>query len=121
MSEWPPTLDTVRAELKREPGDTVDDVLLGRTLDAAVALVQRVRSASFNFDGDPDSPLPAPTEDIVLGTVRLAIRWHQRRRSPDGLVALGGQLGSARVPSFDPDIERLLGLGRYRGPRGAFA
>ncbi|MGE0359015.1 MAG: hypothetical protein AB7P08_19075 [Burkholderiales bacterium] len=120
MPEWPPSLEAVRAELKREPGDTADDGLLGRRLDAAVALVERVRGSSFNFAGDPDSPLPAPTSDIELGTLRLAIRWHHRRLSPDGLVNLG-ELGSARVPSYDPDIERLLGLGRYRGPRGAFA
>jgi hypothetical protein len=31
-------------------------------------------------------------------------------------VDLGNDLGSARVPSVDPDIERLLGIGRYRGP-----
>ena len=27
-----------------------------------------------------------------------------------------GELGSARIPSFDPDIEALLGVGRYRPP-----
>jgi hypothetical protein len=26
------------------------------------------------------------------------------------------ELGAARIPSFDPDIERLLKIGRYRGP-----
>lgn len=120
MSEWPPTLSAVRAELKREPGDTADDALLGKALDSAVAFVERVRGPSFNFAADPDSPLPPPTSDIELGTVRLAVRWHTRRRSPDGLLNLG-ELGTARVPSFDPDIERLLGIGRYRGPKGAFA
>lgn len=56
-----------------------------------------------------------PTEDLFLGTIRLAHRWHVRRRSPDGLVNMS-DLGTARVPSFDPDIERLLGIGRYSGP-----
>lgn len=56
----------------------------------------------------------APTPDLILGTLRLAGRWHTRRRSPDGLVSMA-ELGAARVPSFDPDIERLLKIGRYRG------
>lgn len=60
----------------------------------------------------------APTPDLHLGTLRLAGRWHTRRRSPDGLVAMA-ELGAARVPSFDPDIERLLKIGRYA--RAVFA
>jgi hypothetical protein len=27
-----------------------------------------------------------------------------------------GELGTTRVPSVDPDIERLLGIGRFRAP-----
>lgn len=55
-----------------------------------------------------------PPPDLHLGTLRLAGRWHTRRRSPDGLVAMA-ELGMGRVPSFDPDIERLLKIGRFRG------
>ncbi|MGL5909489.1 MAG: hypothetical protein ACRCZP_05775, partial [Phycicoccus sp.] len=91
------------------------DAALTDVLDAAVATVERVRGGSLNFTGDPLSLLPGPGADVALGTVRLAGRWHVRRRSPDGLVA-ASELGSTRVPSFDPDIERLLGLGRYRSP-----
>ncbi|MBB2500264.1 hypothetical protein H5411_14160 [Amycolatopsis echigonensis] len=52
---------------------------------------------------------------MSLGTVRLAAREFARRRSPEALIDMG-ELGSARIPSFDPDIERLLGIGRFRGP-----
>jgi hypothetical protein len=109
---WPPTLD----ELKLDMGvdDDRDDDRLGQVLDAAVAFVVRVRPR-FNYEADPDSALPAPPADIQLGTVRLAGRWHSRRRSPDALVDMA-EMGASRVPSFDPDIERLLGIGRYRGP-----
>lgn len=111
---WPPEL----ADLKRDLGieDTRDDATLGDQLSAAIAFVERVRQGAFNFAGDADplSSLPSPHEDLILGTVRLAGRWHTRRRSPDGLVNMGSELGSTRVPSFDPDIERLLGVGRYR-------
>lgn len=56
--------------------------------------------------------LPAPDADLVLGTLRLAGRWHTRRRSPDGLVGVG-ELGSTRVPLVDPDIQQLLRIGRW--------
>ncbi|MFF5992585.1 head-tail connector protein [Prauserella flavalba] len=112
---WPPELDDLKDDLGAEyrQGSDPADARLERCLDAAVAFVQRVRS-SFNYDGDPLSELPAPTADLELGTIRLAGRWYTRRRSPDGLVAMA-ELGQARVPSFDPDIDRLLGIGRYRG------
>lgn len=108
---WPPTVDDLKDELNIPLDDTRDDERLQRTLDAAVAFVQSVRTR-FNYDGDPLSTLPAPTADLVLGTLRLAGRWHTRRRSPDGLVAMAEQ-GSARVPAFDSDIEKLLRIGRY--------
>lgn len=109
---WPPDL----AALKVDAGvpDDRDDARLQQVLDAAVGLVERVRP-TFNYAGDLDSELPAPTEDLALGTLRLAGRWHTRRRSPDGLVA-AGEFGTSRVPAFDADIERLLGIGRYAGP-----
>ncbi|WP_435582916.1 phage head-tail connector protein [Amycolatopsis thermoflava] len=112
MMSWPPELTELKADLKI--GDDRDDVVLQRQLDASVTFVQRVQPG-FNYDDDPTVDLPEPDADLVLGTVRLAGRWFTRRRSPDALVAMG-ELGSARIPSFDPDIERLLRIGRYRGP-----
>lgn len=110
---WPPLLDELKLDLKVD--DARDDARLQTMLDAAVAFVERVRRGAFNFDGDLASTLPDPTADLRAGTLRLAGRWHTRRRSPDGLVAMA-ELGAARVPSFDPDIERMLGIGRYRRP-----
>ncbi|PRX48680.1 hypothetical protein B0I33_104498 [Prauserella shujinwangii] len=112
---WPPTLDALKDDLGSEykQGSDRADSQLERCLDAAVRFVQRVRP-SFDYDGDPLSDLPAPTPDLELGTIRLAGRWYIRRRSPDALIAMG-ELGSARVPSFDADIDRLLGIGRFRG------
>jgi hypothetical protein len=110
---WPPTLDELKLDAKVD--DDRDDARLQLVLDAAVALVERVHRERFTFAGAPGPELPAPPDDLELGTLRLAYRWHVRRRSPDGLVAMG-ELGSSRVPSFDPDIERLLRLGRYAGP-----
>lgn len=115
---WPPSLEELKVDQRvasSEPTYTRDDAALQVALDAAVAFVERVRAGSFDFTADPVSTLPDPTADLQLGTIRLALRWHTRRRSPDGLVDMA-ELGAARIPSFDPDIERLLGIGRFRGP-----
>ena len=113
---WPPTLAALKVDMKVDEDDTADDDRRSEDLAAAVAFVGRVRAASFNFAGDLDSALPDPTADIELGTKRLAARWYLRRRSPDAIVQLGQEMGASRVPSFDPDIDRLLGIGRFAGP-----
>jgi hypothetical protein len=69
----------------------------------------------LNYTEDPLSTAPAPDADVVLGTVRLAGRWHDRRRAPNGQVAMG-DLGTTSVPSVDPDISRLLRIGRFSPP-----
>lgn len=125
MIIWPPQLRDVRRELERETGDTADDVLLQIALDAAVDKVAELRKGDFTFAavlpapvtvaGVTTYPPPLPGPSIALGTVRLAVRFHTRRRSPDAMVDMG-ELGSARVPRFDPDIDRLLGIGIWAGP-----
>ncbi|MEC3975091.1 hypothetical protein [Amycolatopsis sp. H20-H5] len=112
MSTWPPTLATLKLDQKVKDADERDDQRYQSNLDAAVAFVERVRPR-FNYTADPLSRYPAPTADLVLGTIRLAARWYTRPRSPDGMVNLGADLGSARVASFDPDIDRLLRIGRH--------
>lgn len=113
MAGW---LTLVEFKDEYDVDDDRDDTRLQRVLDAAVVFVERVRKGHFNFEGDPMSELPAPSADLKLGTMMLAQRWHTRRRSPDGLVAMA-DMGSARVMSFDPDIDRLLRLGRHARPR----
>lgn len=116
---WPPELPELKDEMNIAQDDERDDTRLYRTLVAAVAVVQRLREGDFNFtDTEDEADLPVPDADIVLGTLRLAWRWHTRRRSPDALVAMA-DLGSARVPAFDSDLEQLLGIGRHREPRVA--
>ena len=112
---WPPPLDELKVDMKIESTDTRDDARLQATLDAAVAFVERVRP-EFNYTADALSDLPDPTADLRLGTLRLAWRWHTRGRSPDMLIQLA-EMGASRVPSFDPDIERLLRIGRHQKAR----
>jgi hypothetical protein len=112
---WPPTLAELKDDLGKDVDDTRDDDRLTLVLDAAVEFVAWARCDSYNFDGVLDSDLPDPSRAIHLGTLRLAGRWHTRRRSPDGLINMK-EFGQANVPSFDIDIDRLLGLGRFAKP-----
>lgn len=115
--EWPPALEALKLDLGIEEDDDRDDERLKLMLAAAVSFVERVRPR-FNYQANPIVEHPEPTADLALGTIRLAGRWHTRRRSPDGLVQMA-ELGAARIPSFDPDIERLLGVGRFAPARFA--
>lgn len=116
---WPPDLAALKDDLGEEyVTSDRDDTRLQRCLDAAVAFVERVHDGEFDFDAESASAsesspaLDPPDDDMELGTIRLAGRWYIRRRSPDGLVDMG-QMGSGRVPSFDPDIDRMLRIGKY--------
>jgi hypothetical protein len=110
---WPPELQ----DLKDYVGvsDNRDDATLAAALQAAVDYVSGVLAGSYNFTGDVLSVLAEPGAAVVQGTLLYAFRLHNRRRSPDGTVDMG-ELGTARIPSNDPDIERLLGIGRWRPP-----
>lgn len=109
-------LEDLKTEMDIDPSDTRDDARLETALAAAEAFVERVRRGEFNFDQDPESDLPAPTADVRLGTLMLASRLNTRRRSPDGMVSMSEQ-GTASVVANDPDIARLLRIGRHARAR----
>lgn|SRR5687767_3900760 len=113
------TLDEFINELDEEAMDAedlsaADRQRLDRVFDAAVEFVERVHLGRFNFTGEP-STLPLPGKQFKLGTCMLARRWHTRRRSPAMLVS-AADMGAARVPWVDEDINRLLRLGRHAIP-----
>lgn len=107
-----PTLEGLKNDADLDLTDTTLDDVLQFQLDSVIDYVQRCRS-DLNYDGDIANPNPAPGADFVLGVYRLAIRWNTRRRSPEGLIT-AGDLGTARIPAYDADIERMLGIGRFR-------
>lgn len=123
MYTWPPQLADLKHDLKI--GDSRDDARLQSQLDAAIEFVEDKRAGDFDFSGRPPTidtdlsdaivPLPVPGHRMCLGAIRLAGRWYNRLRSPDGLVDMG-DAGSVRIPTVDPDIEQMLGIGRYREP-----
>ena len=112
---WPPELDDLKIDNGVSLDDHRDDEKLGQVLAAAVAFIETVHEETFTFSGSPTDELPAADVTLGLGTVRLAFRWHTRRRSPDALVSMS-EMGAGRVPSFDPDIDRMCRLGRFAPP-----
>lgn len=113
---WPPKVE----DLMIDQGWSTEDLKTGdlefyqTQLDAAVSFVERKRPL-INYTGDLSSLNPEPDPDLFLGTIRLAARWVSRRRSPDATVSFG-ELGTGRVSAYDPDIERLLRIGRQSPP-----
>lgn len=118
MATWPPVLADLKLDKGLEAEDVRDDTVYQSMLDAAVEFVEGAREGDFDFEDDPLSELPEPTTTLCLGTIRLAVRWYDRRKSPDGGVVMG-DMGTSYIPSIDPDISRMLGIGRYAPPRFA--
>lgn len=96
--------------------DIADEVMSGAVADEAWAGAVDA-AAEWVEDTRPDvtyTDQSTAGARIRLGTARLAQRWHARRTSPMG------QAGFADFPAGilreDPDIAKLLGIGR----RGKF-
>lgn len=50
---------------------------------------------------------PVVPADVVMATLLMASRLFKRKDSPEGVSGFG-EFGAVRVPTNDPDIERLL-------------
>jgi hypothetical protein len=100
----------VKAALGRSiAGGTDQDLEDARK--AAATFVERRRPDLVWLDAT-DQDVPA---DVWLGAVLLTNRLLARRGSPQGVAELG-EFGPAHVARTDPDVERLLGIGRYGKP-----
>jgi hypothetical protein len=108
---WPPLAETLD-DLKVAAG-APNAAAIERRVDAAASWVQAHRPDLFPA-GAP-APTEAPSDDIGLGTVMLACRLVARTGSPLG-VATFAEFGPSSILRLDPDIERLLGLGRNATP-----
>lgn len=86
--------------------DALDDVTA-----AAAAYVERVRPDLTTGQEDPSYDAPA---DVKLGAAMLGARLYERRGSLLGAAASIGYDEAGAVVSGDPDIERLLQVGRHR-------
>ena len=103
------TVEGVKAWLKIT--DSADDELIGWSLSATLAHVRRL---PFIYrQPDPDDP-ETWEGDARLGTLMLTARTFRRRNTPGGLEAIADQI--AYTPQYDPDIERLLRVGKRSAP-----
>lgn len=82
---------------------------------AAAALVERARPDLVVVDAAGSASFPMADPDVVKGAELLAARLYARKGSPQGLASYG-DFGPAPITRLDPDIERLLGVGRYGRP-----
>jgi len=110
---WPPTLDELKivAQMK----DSRDDARVSLELESAVAYVEGVRGGQVDFTGVAGDGRALPTATLRMGTIRLALRWLARGRSPDAMIA-SPEGGSVRVSTGDADIDKQLRLGRFALP-----
>lgn len=85
--------------------DAVEDVRR-----AAGAWVERQRRDLFTGQG-----IDQVGGDVLAGATLMVARLSARKGSPLGLASFA-EFGPSAVLKLDPDIERLLGLGRYAKP-----
>lgn len=112
MSEhsWLPlagVLDHVGVDDGSDKADAVE-----RARSAAAAYVERMRPDLWTTVDD--EPIYSATDDIIEAAILYTARLYSRKGSPAGVVSFGDV--GATLPRLDPDIERLLGVGRYAKP-----
>jgi hypothetical protein len=81
---------------------------------AAASYVEDVRSDLVELVDDV--PTFDASDRVKQAGLILAARLFARRSSPAGLAAFA-ELGAADVVRVDPDVPRLLGLGRHARPQ----
>ena len=107
----PLTVAGVKQWLRIDPTDSADDEIIGWSLNSTLAHVMRLPFIKRQpAPADPDSW----EADARQGTLMLAARTYRRRNTPAGLESLGDQI--AYTPQYDPDIERLLRVGKRAAP-----
>lgn len=105
----PLTVAGVKQWLRIE--DNTDDELVEWSLSATLAHVMTLPY----IHRQPDPAIPATwSSDARLGTLMLTARTYRRRNTPGGLEAIADQV--AYTPQYDPDIERLLRVGKRAAP-----
>lgn len=112
VPENAPDLGELKAWLGLEAEDTVDDVVLQESLDAALqAQASAVAYPWAIYEGETE-PAPVFSQDLREAIFLRAQRLAARRNSPEAVVGLTGSSGDfvgARLPSGDPDVMRLEG------------
>lgn len=112
MATWLDAADVVTA-IGDDLAAQVNSVSLQFWTDGAREYVEDRRPDLFVTAGDPPVTTYQPTGRVKAGTALLAYRLYQRRKSPLGILGVTNDQASG-ILRDDPDIERLLGIGRRR-------
>jgi len=91
--------------------DPTGNTALDSATAAAAAFVESRRPDLITGDTEE---LYHPTADVKHGAAMLALRLYERRGSVLGVAASAGFEEAAQILRYDPDIEQLLRIGRYR-------
>lgn len=111
---WLP-LDKVLRWLQVDPADTVLGSVVEDCRKAAADYCQDQRGDLWTDPQLDGTTSFEATDRIVQAGLLAAARLFARRSSPAGLASYG-EFGATEVLRLDPDVERLLGVGRYAAP-----
>lgn len=105
---WLP-IDACLAQAATAEANAAGGVDVERKRLAVASYVEQERRDLFVAD------VFTPPAHVVEGAVLMVARLVARKGAPLG-VASYGDFGPADIVRFDPDVERLLGVGRYAKP-----
>lgn len=114
--------DRVAAVMGEALADDWDESALNEFCSGVRAYVESRRPDLFvPSEDDPEVTEYRPTADVITGAAMLAYRFYTRRQSPLGILGVSED-GVSGLLREDPDIAKLLGVGRGRrfvfgGPR----
>lgn len=103
------TADQLKAALGIPPADSADDAWAAQVVAAVNEYVAGLPWVADHADA------PAWPEQAITGALLLAMRTYSARSAPLGMATLDAA-GSLQVAQTDPEVGRLLRLGRYTQP-----
>lgn len=90
-------------------GDPTGNTALESATAAAAAFVESRRPDLITEDDEYQ-----PTADVKHGACMMAARLYERRGALLGAAPSAGFEEAVQILRYDPDIEQLLRIGRYR-------
>lgn len=113
------TTEAVLAQIGQ--GAAADTAGVERNRAAAAQFCEDNRQDLFVWASSEADPLVlvrvfAPTARVVMAGALAAARLYARKGSPTGTSTAAYGEYATQVLSYDPDVERMLGIGRYAAP-----
>lgn len=106
--DFPPWLTVDDYKAFARITDSTDDAAISGNVAAAMSVLELRAPYAFVFEPDTDPPVPVPVpDDVHQAGLLLVNRLMARRNSPDGVVGVS-DMGTARIASYDADINMLV-------------